>query len=150
MLECGGNLFDVVSLGVKAALHNTRIPNVNVVFNAENEEADIELTDDHFDFWRLDVTDGVPILISVCKVGHSLLVDPSPEEEQCQKSSLLVGVAGSGAICLVKQQGKGSLDPDTLADMVGVGVKVGKDMNATLLKKLKEEEALDCNTKGFL
>ena len=30
ILECGGNLFDAVSMGVKAAMHSTRIPNVKV------------------------------------------------------------------------------------------------------------------------
>ena len=30
ILECGGNLFDAVSMGVKAALHSTRIPNIKV------------------------------------------------------------------------------------------------------------------------
>ncbi len=30
VLECGGNLYDAVSMAVKAALHSTRIPNVKV------------------------------------------------------------------------------------------------------------------------
>jgi exosome complex component RRP42 len=32
ILECGGNLFDAVSMAVKAALHSTRIPNVTVTW----------------------------------------------------------------------------------------------------------------------
>ncbi|GCC29572.1 hypothetical protein chiPu_0008015 [Chiloscyllium punctatum] len=65
LLECGGNLFDAISLAVKAALHNTRIPKVRVLEDDEGAK-EIELSDDPYDCIRLNV-ENVPCIVTLSK-----------------------------------------------------------------------------------
>ena len=50
------------------------------------------------------------------------------------------------------KDGAGSLDPDSVADMVETGRKVGQTVNIALLKQLTEEEksGVKTQTVGFL
>ncbi|XP_048808096.1 exosome complex component RRP42 isoform X2 [Lagopus muta] len=65
LLECGGNLFDAISIAVKAALFNTRIPKVRVLEDEEGSK-EIELSDDPYDCIRLNVDD-VPCIVTLNK-----------------------------------------------------------------------------------
>jgi hypothetical protein len=70
ILECGGNLFDAVSLAVKAALHNTRVPKVKAAC-MDGGTVDLQLSDDPFDCFHLDMS-AAPCLLTLCKVGVGL------------------------------------------------------------------------------
>lgn len=91
ILECGGNLYDAVSLAVKGALFNTRLPKVTAAL-MDGGNVDLALSDDPFDCVRLQV-DSIPILVTICKIGEHCVVDPSAEEEVCSSASLVVGVS---------------------------------------------------------
>jgi len=65
-LECGGNLFDAVSLAVKSALFATEIPSVKVS-SMDGDQPELELSDDPFDTKRLD-TLNAPCVITLMKV----------------------------------------------------------------------------------
>lgn len=84
-------MFDAASLAAKAALYNTKIPRVTASL-LDAGEADLILSDDPFDCTRID-TRSVPILVTVCKIGDSCVVDPSAEEEECSSTSVVVGVS---------------------------------------------------------
>ena len=62
-----GNLYDAVSLAVKAALHGTRIPKVKGKY-IDGANVDLELSDDLFECWKLDVSE-IPCLVTLCKVS---------------------------------------------------------------------------------
>lgn len=61
ILECGGNLFDAISLAVKAALFNTRIPRVEGAV-MDGGTVDLKLSDDMFDCIQLNIGKS-PILV---------------------------------------------------------------------------------------
>ena len=67
ILECGGNLFDAVSLAVKSALYSTEIPTVNVAA-MDGNEPELELSDDPFDTKRLEIQNA-PCVVTLMKVG---------------------------------------------------------------------------------
>ena len=67
VLEVGGNLFDAVSLAVKAALASTKIPVVSVTA-VDGGEPEIELSDDPYTATRLDVT-RAPVLVTTTRIG---------------------------------------------------------------------------------
>lgn len=90
-MECGGNLFDAVSLAAKAALFNTKIPRVTAAV-LDAGEADLTISDDPHNCTRINI-DSVPILITICKIGNCCVVDASAEEEQCSVSSVVVAVS---------------------------------------------------------
>jgi exosome complex component RRP42 len=94
ILECGGNLFDAISLAVKAALFNTRIPRVSTAM-MDGGSVDLILSDDPYDCDRTDVAT-VPLLVTLCKIGDHYIVDPSAEEEKCCSSSIVIGVSYGG------------------------------------------------------
>jgi hypothetical protein len=71
ILECGGNLFDAVSLAVKAALHNTRVPKVKAAC-MDGGTVDLQFSDDPFDCSCLDVS-AAPCLVTLCKVNITWL-----------------------------------------------------------------------------
>lgn len=97
ILECGGNLFDAVSLAVKAALFNTRVPKVQAAL-MDGGTVDLTLSDDPYDCERLKI-DSVPLLVTICKIGEHCVVDPSAEEEACSSASLVVGVSNQNGKC---------------------------------------------------
>ncbi len=103
ILECGGNLFDAVSLAVKAALFNTRVPKVQAAL-MDGGTVDLTLSDDPYDCERLKI-DSVPLLVTICKIGEHCVVDPSAEEEACSSASLVVGVSHQNGKCMGNVQG---------------------------------------------
>ncbi|NXP36735.1 EXOS7 protein, partial [Leiothrix lutea] len=116
LLECGGNIFDAISIAVKAALFNTRIPKVRVLEDEEGTK-EIELSDDPYDCIRLSV-DEVPCIVTLSKIGYRHVVDATLQEEACSLASLLISVTSKGAITSMKKVGKGSLDPESIFEMM--------------------------------
>ncbi|KAI1242915.1 hypothetical protein IHE44_0000474 [Lamprotornis superbus] len=140
LLECGGNIFDAISIAVKAALFNTRIPKVRVLEDEEGTK-EIELSDDPYDCIRLNV-DEVPCIVTLSKIGYRHVVDATLQEEACSLASLLISVTSKGAITSMKKVGKGSLDPESIFEMMETGQRVGKSLHIALQKILDEEESL--------
>lgn len=72
-MECGGNLYDAVSLAVKAALWDTRIPKIrSVILDGANVEMDV--SEELSDCIHLDVS-RAPIM--VCIRAIITLIDKS-------------------------------------------------------------------------
>ncbi|XP_077276528.1 exosome complex component Rrp42 [Temnothorax americanus] len=150
ILQCGGNLFDVVGAAVKAALYNTEIPRV-IAAMLDGGEPDIQVSDDPYDCIKLDVTN-YPLVVTVCKIGDNFVIDPTLEEESCSAASILMSVMPNGKVTSVVKLGYGSLLPSTLIKMLQVGKDIGLKLNETLMKGLEEENKLG-QTKpifGFL
>ncbi|XP_076469813.1 exosome complex component RRP42-like [Babylonia areolata] len=151
LLECGGNLFDAASIAVKAAIFNTKIPSVVVRKEEGGEEIELDVTDDPYDAKRVNVS-AAPTIVTVSKIGHNHAVDASQKEEACCLARLMLAVTESGSVAAVVKEGQGSLDPDSITEMMQVGHKVGKQVNQKLIERLKEEEQKGPKRKtvGFL
>lgn len=67
ILECGGNLYDAISLAVKASLFTTQVPSVSGTL-LDGGNVDLLLSDDPFNCQKLDVTN-VPLMVTLCKVS---------------------------------------------------------------------------------
>jgi len=147
LLECGGNLFDAVSLAVKAALANTKIPNVTMTKDEGGIELDV--SDDPHDYKQIDVS-SAPLVVTVNKIGHYHVIDASEKEEACSLARIMLGVTQSGLITAMKKEGSGSLDADSISDMMESAKKVGVVLNKSLLKSLNEEASHGIEAVGFL
>ncbi|XP_072169225.1 exosome complex component RRP42-like [Diadema setosum] len=147
VLECGGNLFDAIALAVKAALFNTRIPDVRVQRDMDGTE-DIEVSDNPHDYHKLD-TQQLPLLVTVSKVGQGHIVDATLQEEACSMACLVVAVTTEGAIDGVVKKGSGSLAVESIHDMLMTAKQIGTDLNQHLQQFLKKEGD-KTSSKGFL
>lgn len=158
ILECGGNLFDAVSIAVKAALYNTKIPKVTAAA-MDGGHVELQLSDDPHDCDRLNV-DTFPLLVTVCKIGDHCLVDPSAEEEECSLAKLVIGVSSSAKdrtiVTATRTAGTGSFHQNTLKESLRLGRMAGEGLNRELLKILQLDEKknrkqkLKMESVGFL
>lgn len=150
ILEVGGNLFDAVSMAVKAALHSTIVPRIKVTA-MDGGQPELELTDDPLDGVRLDVSKS-PILVTLCRIGNHCVVDPTPEEEACSTASLVMGVTPKGQVTAVRKMGAGAFNVDSLNRAVQDGRDIGMEIQKTLLAKIQQEERMGVGRKkiGFM
>jgi exosome complex component RRP42 len=146
----GGNLYDAVFLAVKAALHSTRIPVVSLT-SVDGGQPELELSDDPFNAERLNLSQA-PVLVTLTRIGNHCVVDATPEEESCSSASLLVATTPTGTLATVKKIGGGSFQPTTLSNAIRLAISVGKELNAKLMEKLQQEEAMGRKREkiGFL
>lgn len=137
ILQCAGNLYDAISLAVKSALYNLRIPRVTSAL-LDGGNVDLVLSDDPADCERINAED-LPILMTVCKIGDYCIVDPSIDEEICSTSSAVVGIS-SNKITSIKTICGGSFHPDTLDKCIDLTISTAKYLNEKLMTALKQEE----------
>ncbi|XP_022914313.1 exosome complex component RRP42 [Onthophagus taurus] len=129
LLECGGNLYDAISIAVKAALWNTSIPHIkSTAIDGNNVELDI--SEDLFDCDKLDIS-GAPLMVTLCKIGDQCVVDPTSAEEECSQGSIVVAVS-KGNFSAVLQKGGGSLHPISLIERLKLGAKIGNRLEEAL------------------
>lgn len=135
ILECGGNLYDAVSLAVKAALWNTQIPLIKKV-DIDGNNIELSVSDELYDCARLDITNA-PVMVTVCKIGEKCIVDPNQAEEQCSVGSVVVSLSNR-KFSAVLQTGTGSLHPETLIECLKLGDEVARRLNEALLTTLNK------------
>lgn len=135
ILECGGNLYDAVSLAVKAALWNTQIPLIKKV-DVDGNNIELSVSDELYDCNKLDVANA-PVMVTVCKIGDKCIVDPNQAEEQCSVGSVVVSLSGN-KFSAVLQTGSGSLHSETLIECLKLGHQVGGRLNEALLGTLSK------------
>jgi len=138
ILECGGNLYDAVSIAVKAAMWNTRIPRVLSV-SLDGNKVEMDVSENLHDCQQLDII-SAPIMVTVSKIGEHCVVDPSAAEEQCSTAAVVVAVS-QGRFTTVLQAGSGSLHPSTLIESLQLGSEVASQLDAALLDILKQVPA---------
>uniref|UniRef100_A0A2K5DL11 Exosome component 7 n=1 Tax=Aotus nancymaae TaxID=37293 RepID=A0A2K5DL11_AOTNA len=128
----------------------SRIPRVRVLEDEEGSK-DIELSDDPYDCIRLSV-ENVPCIVTLCKIGCRHVVDATLQEEACSLASLLVSVTSKGVVTCLRKVGKGSLDPESIFEMMETSKRVGKVLHASLQSILHKEESLGPKRQkvGFL
>ena len=173
ILEVGGNLYDTVSMAVKAALHSTIIPKVQVN-TIDGGQPELELSDDPLDGNRVDVSSS-PILITLCRIGKKqkfreiritpidkiflipllgnyCVVDPTPEEEACSSASVVLGITPDGHVTTSKKIGPGSFNLDALQRAIQDGQDIGIQVQKALSEKILQEERMGVGRKkiGFL
>ncbi|KAK7601834.1 hypothetical protein V9T40_009275 [Parthenolecanium corni] len=150
ILECGGNLYDAVSLAVKSALFNTQIPKVKAKY-IDGVNVDLQLSDDLFECWKLDVSKA-PCLVTLCKIGEFFVVDPTVEEEACSNGSIVVSVTHKGSITSIFKIGEGSFHRNAICEAIKFAGVIGCELNETLKLSLEKEESLGSQREryGFL
>lgn len=112
-INVDGNLFDAASLGAMIALKNTKLPKLE-----DNKVNYKELTKEQLPLSKKD-----PVSVTIYKIGDSLLVDPTAEEEKAVDSRLTVATTKEGYICAMQKGGAEPLSIEDIDKMVELAVK---------------------------
>jgi len=135
VLQCGGNLLDVISMGVKICLGICEIPVVEGLRYDMGIPVPV-FTTDEFKFNYLDVSKA-PVVITLPRVGRYFVVDATLEEESCSKGKLAIAVSSDGMITNVDKLGKGCYQMRSIAASVQMAAKVGISLNKILDSKIE-------------
>ncbi|XP_031492066.1 uncharacterized protein LOC116258804 isoform X1 [Nymphaea colorata] len=130
VVSSDGDLLDALGAAVKAALSNTGIPKVEVTYDAStDDQPEVDISDENFS--GLD-TSGVPVIITLTKVGRHYIVDATSEEESQMSSAVSVSVNRHGQICGFTKRGGAGLDPSVILDMISVAKHVSEELISVL------------------
>nr|KJB74749.1 hypothetical protein B456_012G005700 [Gossypium raimondii] len=135
VISSDGNLLDALAAAIKAALSNTGIPKVDVAADAtSDEQPEVNISDE--EFLQFD-TSGIPVIVTLTKVGRHYIVDATSEEESQMSSAVSISVNRKGHICGLMKRGGVGLDPSIILDMISVA----KHVSEQLINKLDSEIA---------
>ncbi|KAJ3181028.1 Exosome complex component RRP42 [Gaertneriomyces sp. JEL0708] len=148
VLDFGGNLLDIILVATRGALHNTRIP--KAIIEESDGKVDFAISDDETELVR--GWEGVPLCVTLNKIGYGHVVDASPSEEMCASCRLSVMINNKGNICATQKSGTGGLEPSLLAEMQQTARNVAQTLFRRLDTALLEEErriSRGIEPKGF-
>ncbi|CAL5227658.1 g10664 [Coccomyxa viridis] len=125
VLACDGSLLDALSIAVRAALQNTRIPLVEVGATEDpDEEPELELDDDPANAKQVDVS-RVPIIVTVCQMDDAFVVDPTAREEEAAEQACHIAVMPTGNVCGMFRGSGAAVTPFALQEMMSLAQKRG-------------------------
>ena len=142
VLSDDGAVLDALSVAMKAALADTKIPKVTSVAGPNPDDPqELELDDDPELCSRLDVS-GVPLIVTLYKIGERLICDASVDEIECSSSGIAVAVDSDSQIRGVTQVNSGDFSWDsTGSNSPGLGLstlrlvlKTARDVGCELQK----------------
>ncbi|GAM17782.1 hypothetical protein SAMD00019534_009570 [Acytostelium subglobosum LB1] len=144
VLDSGGNLFDALSIATRAALYNTRLPQIKIV-QGEHEQVEFEVSEDPESYSSVSI-DNVPICVTLTKIGTQFVLDSTLEEELCMDARLTIGVNRRSNICSIQKGGVSGLDSSTINQMITVakqaGLQILKSMDAILIQQQQQHQVL--------
>lgn len=123
-----GNLLDAAGIGAIAALKNARIPKYD-------EENDAVLYGEWTDK-KIPLSKEIPFPITVHKVGKSLIVDPTKEEEDISETRITIGRTEDTIYSMQKGASK-EISIEEMEKILKITKKVWKELNLKINKFLK-------------
>ena len=125
VLSNDGGVLDALSIAVKAALADCKIPKVTSVAGPNPDDPqELELDDDPEECSRLDVT-GVPLIVTLYKIGTKNIIDASADEVECSASGIAVAVDSKKKIRGLTQVTAGGIYVSNKSNDASKGVSLG-------------------------
>lgn len=141
VISSDGNLLDALAAAIKVALSNTGIPKVSVIVEASAEDQlEVNVSDE--EFLQFD-TSGVPVIVTLTKVGRHYIADATSEEESQMSSAVSVSVNRHGRVCGVTKRGGAGLDPSVMLDMISVAKHTSENLIAVLDSEIAAADAAE-------
>ncbi|KAI3944292.1 hypothetical protein MKW92_019868 [Papaver armeniacum] len=141
VLSSDGNLLDTLGAAIKAALSDTGIPKVNVnAATSPEEPAEVDISDE--ELFKFE-TSGVPVIVTLTKVGRHYIADATSEEESQMSSAISFSINKHGHICGLTKRGGSGLDPSVILDMLSVAKHVSEQLMMDLDSKISAAEACE-------
>jgi exosome complex component RRP42 len=112
-----GNLLDAFGLAALIAVKDASFPDYKD-----------GAVDYHKKTSRKLILKRLPVPVTVYKIGSSLLVDPTKEEEAAMDSRLTVTSTEDGRLCALQKGGEGELSVEDIEKMVSLAIEKGKEL----------------------
>lgn len=134
ILECScvSQLIDLSALGIKAALHDTRVPKL---IPDEEDANDFVLSAESEEYCPIDTTD-LPILLTLTRIHDQYVADVTEEEAAAGIARLTLAFDPKGRLSYTKKSGSGSLHPDPLKEVLRkastLAIKIHQDLGSQL------------------
>jgi exosome complex component RRP42 len=123
-----GNLFDVAGIGAIAALKNAKIP-----------KYDEKTGKTIFGEWtnkNIPLSKETPISLTIHKIGNSLIVDPTKEEEDISEARVTICTT-NGVIHSIQKGNEKELSIEEFNKILDLAEKIEKEISKKLEKLLK-------------
>ena len=117
ILDNFGNLIDAAALASAVAIKNAVFPKYEdgaVVFREKTKK---KLPVKYF-----------PVACTFARVGTSILLDPSREEENASTARLTITTRDDGDVCAIQKGGSGELAYELIEKALDLSVKTGKEI----------------------
>ncbi len=123
-----GNLLDAAGIGAIAALKSAKIPK----YDEEKEKTIFgEWTDKH-----VPLSKEVPISLTVHKIGNSLIVDPTREEEDISETRITIA-SSDGTIYSMQKGNSKELSVEEFKEILNIIEKTERKISTAIEKSLK-------------
>eukprot|EP01068_Selenidium_serpulae_P001507 Selendium_serpulae@DN1654_c0_g1_i1.p1 len=107
VLNAGGNLLDVVCLGIKGALMNCRLPVIVVGDSEDAEDGDKDFEVDEREESAVEFPHNtIPLCVTMGLICGRCVLDMTPEEEFCSSAKVTVAVNEAGRSVGVHRSGR--------------------------------------------
>ncbi|MCA9488192.1 MAG: exosome complex protein Rrp42 [Nanoarchaeota archaeon] len=123
-----GNLLDAAGIGAVAALRVAKMPK----YDAEKDKIDYDTEPTG----PVPLKE-IPVSITVHKVGDSLIVDPTREEEDLSETRVTIGGNAEGRISSMQKGEAASIDAEQMKQIFDMAEKVIKEIANKIEKDLK-------------
>jgi exosome complex component RRP42 len=115
-----GNLLDAAGIGAIAALKDAKIPKYD---NETDKVVFGEWTKD-----KMPLAKDVPIAITIHKIGQSLLLDPSREEEDLSETRVTIGASADGVMSSMQKGSDAALTNEEMNRILDISDKAHKEI----------------------
>ena len=119
LVGCDGCPLDAISLGVKAALHNTRVPKAVVASGdggaAGGAQLDLDLDESLDESVAFDAA-ALPLYVTLATLGEHAVADCTVTERRAAGSALSLALDPQGRVCAVRGGGGFGINLAQLAD----------------------------------
>lgn len=120
-INSDGNLIDAAALAAIAALKNAKFPSY------EDGKLDyMKKTDKALPLKKM------PVAVTIFKIGDTLIVDPTDEEEKIAEARLTVTTIEDGTMCAMQKGGEVPLTIEEIDKMVALAQEKGKELMSKL------------------
>ncbi len=124
-----GNLLDAAGIGAIAALKSAVMP--------KYDEKTGKVSYGEFTDKKIPLSDEIPIVTTIHKIGKSILVDPILEEEDVSETRVTIGGTLNGSIFSMQKGNSKEIDIDEMKKMLDISEKSRKEVFSKIEKIIK-------------
>ncbi|HMF34055.1 MAG TPA: exosome complex protein Rrp42 [Candidatus Lokiarchaeia archaeon] len=124
IIDYTGNLIDCASIAALVALINTKLPGAQ--WNDEKGDAEW-----NGEYWVAPIEE-LPLTNTFVKIGDTICVDPSLEEELIADCRLSVCTNSAGLVCSMQKGGSGLFSLDEVYMCMNKAIEIGNELREQL------------------